>query len=72
MLIWSYLQFLLIKKIAFQQLQGGLDNEFHLNLMCLEVYFSVLTQFLVVYVTSHPQKLLYANFSNIVERDIIV
>jgi len=27
-LIWNYLQFLRIKKIALQQLQGGLCNEF--------------------------------------------
>jgi len=27
-LIWSYLQFLLLKKIALQQLEGGLCNEF--------------------------------------------
>jgi len=27
-LIWSYLRSLLIKKIALQQLQGGLCNEF--------------------------------------------
>jgi len=27
-LIWSYLQFLFIKKITFQQLQGALCNEF--------------------------------------------
>jgi len=27
LLIWSYLKFLLLRKIAFQQLQGGLYNE---------------------------------------------
>jgi len=60
--MWSYLRFLLIKKIVFQQLQGELCNEFtiafHLKLSFLEVHFGVLTEFLVVHVTSHPKKLL--------------
>jgi len=44
----------------------------HLNLRFLKVLFSVLTQFLVVHgVTFNPQKLLYANFSNIVGKDSI-
>jgi len=33
----------------------------HLNLRFLEVHFSVLTQFLVVHVTSNSKKILYAN-----------
>jgi len=45
---------------AFQQLQGGLYNEFDntsFELKVLEVHFSVVTQFLIVHVTSNPQEL---------------
>jgi len=64
-LIWSYLQSFFIKKTALQQLQGGLCNEFdnfHVKLSFLKVHFSVLAQFVIVHVTSNPQKNLYANF----------
>jgi len=39
-LVWSYLQFLRIKKIAFQQLQGGLCNEFNSTSFELKVFGS--------------------------------
>ena len=42
---------------------------FYVKLSFLKVHFSVLTLFVVVHVTSHSKKLLYANFSNIVGRD---
>jgi len=75
-LIWSYLQFLLIKKIAFQQVLCGLCNEFDSSSFELKVFgranFRMLTQFLVVYVTSNFKKLLYENFSNIVGRGTIL
>jgi len=66
-LVWSYLQFLLIKKMPFNNckvdyLMSLID--FHLNLRFLKVHFSTLTQFLVVHVTFNPEKLLHANFSN--------
>jgi len=39
-LIWSYLRFSLIKTIAFQQLQGGLRNEFDSSSFELKVFGS--------------------------------
>jgi len=59
LVIWSYFLSLLIKKIAFQQLEGGLCDEFdsfsfELKVN-LEVHFSVLTQYLVVHVTTNLQ-----------------
>jgi len=50
--------FYLPKKIAFQQLQDGCvmsSIALHLSLRILEVHFSVLTQFLVVHVSSNPK-----------------
>jgi len=46
--------------------------DLHLNLRFSEVYFSELTRFLVVHITSNPKKLLYANFSNIVVKRIVL
>ena len=45
---------------------------FHVKLSFLKVHVSVLTLFVVVHVTSNPKKLLFANFSNIVERGSIL
>ena len=45
---------------------------FHVKSSFLKVHFSVLTQFLVVHVTSNPKIILHANFSNIVERGNIL
>jgi len=44
----------------------------HVNLRFLEVHFSMLIQFLVVLVISNSKKFLYANFSNIVEKESIL
>ena len=75
LLIWSYLQFLLIKKLYFNYCKIDCVMSLialHLNLRFLQVHFSVLIRFLVVHVTSNPKEFLYANFSNIVGRDIIL
>jgi len=45
---------------------------FHVKSSFLKVHFSVLALFVIVHVTSNRQKLLYANFHNIVVRGNIL
>jgi len=75
-LIWNYLWFLVIKKKSYFN-NYKVDCvmsliAFHIKLIFLKEHFSVLTLFVVVYVTSHLKKNLYANFWNIVRRGNIL
>jgi len=65
MLIWNYLQSLLIKKLHYNNCKVDCVMnliDFHVKVSFLQVHFSVLALFVIIQVTSNSKKLLYANF----------